>query len=461
MVTLKTTVPESASGKAFNFLAICFLLSGATGLIYEVVWARMLGLVFGATTIAISAVLAAFMGGLALGSALAAKLAARIRRPLRTYALIEMFIGLYALIVSALFRAADSAYAAIWQSFHPGFYGFAFLRFVLATIVLIVPTALMGATLPAIVLAVRQLGDSKASAVARLYSFNLTGAIAGTIAAGFLLLPYLGVRVTTQVAALANLSIGIAVLIFDSRRTRPPTRVEPENTRESFEAAAIVNQAGPSRFWFACAFASGFVSTLAQLFWSRVLAMIIGSSTYAFTIVLALFLIGLSLGSWIVSAKAGSNLIRLRRSIMFVQLATALSILVSLRITNSVPSWLIQIAFRFGVNSWTGLLAIQIVAAATLILLPAILMGMTMPIVLVCPDRCFHFDFRGGHAFDGVLDGLNLYCNCRGRIRAGSGRTRSSAGAQPLDWNHDVAHYSGLCRVAAFECQCAFDWRLR
>src|SRR5205807_6914092 len=119
----------------------------------------------------------------------------------------------------------------------------------------------------------------------------------------------------------------------------------------------------------------------------RVLAMIIGSSTYAFTIVLALFLIGLSLGSWIVSAKAGSNLIKLRRSIMFVQLTTALSILVSLRITNSVPSWLIQIAFRFGVNSWTGLLAIQIVAAATLILLPAILMGMTMPMVLVWAGR--------------------------------------------------------------------------
>ena len=83
MATLKTTVAESAPGKAFNFLAICFLFSGATGLIYEVVWARMLGLVFGATTIAISAVLAAFMGGLALGSALAAKRISRITKPLR------------------------------------------------------------------------------------------------------------------------------------------------------------------------------------------------------------------------------------------------------------------------------------------------------------------------------------------------------------------------------------------
>src|SRR2546421_7448084 len=96
--TLKTTVAESGPGKGFNFLAICFLFSGATGLIYEVVWARMLGLVFGATTIAISAVLTAFMGGLALGSALAARLSARICRPLRAYALIEICIGLYPLV---------------------------------------------------------------------------------------------------------------------------------------------------------------------------------------------------------------------------------------------------------------------------------------------------------------------------------------------------------------------------
>ena len=380
--TLKTTAAESASGKGFNFLAICFLFSGATGLIYEVVWARMLGLVFGATTMAISAVLTAFMGGLALGSAVAAKRIARITKPLRAYALIEIGIGLYALIVPTLFGAADHAYGIIWQSFHPGFYGFAFLRFVLATIVLIVPTALMGATLPVIVLAVRQLGNLKSSAVTRLYSLNLTGAIGGTIAAGFLLLPYLGVRATTRVAALANLLIGISVLVFDSRRTRQVIQAEQEDAPELFEGA-LGDQVGASRFWLACAFASGLVTIAMQLFWSRVLSMIIGSSTYAFTVVLALFLIGLSLGSWIVSARAGSNFIKLRRSIMFVQLATALSILVSLRITNSVPSWLIQVAFRFGINSWPGLLALQIVAAATLILLPAILMGITMPIVLV------------------------------------------------------------------------------
>src|SRR5437773_3523092 len=136
-------------------IAICFVLSGATGLVYEVLWARMLGLVFGATTIAISAVLAAFMGGLAAGSAIGGSLAKRIKDPLRAYALIEIGIGLYALIVPWLFRAIDWVYAGIWERFHPGFYGFALSRFALAAIVLFAPTALMGATLPVLVAAVQ------------------------------------------------------------------------------------------------------------------------------------------------------------------------------------------------------------------------------------------------------------------------------------------------------------------
>src|SRR5919202_6421110 len=98
----------------------CFVLSGATGLIYEVLWARMLGLVFGATTFAVSAVLAAFMGGLALGSAWAGRLAERIERPLRAYGLIEIGVAVYALAVPLLFRSVDYLYAFIWEQTHPG-----------------------------------------------------------------------------------------------------------------------------------------------------------------------------------------------------------------------------------------------------------------------------------------------------------------------------------------------------
>src|SRR5712691_8923612 len=95
------------SKQALSLVAVCFLLSGATGLIYEVLWARMLGLVFGVTTLAIGAVLAAFMGGLALGSAVAARLAGKIVRAVRVYASIEIAIGIYALAVPLLFGLID------------------------------------------------------------------------------------------------------------------------------------------------------------------------------------------------------------------------------------------------------------------------------------------------------------------------------------------------------------------
>ncbi len=363
------------------------MLSGATALIYEVLWARMLGLVFGATTLAISAVLAAFMGGLALGSALAARFAPRITRPVRAYALIEIAVGLYALAVPLLFRGIDRVYAEAWQHFHPGFYGAAFSRFALATTVLVVPTALMGATLPVLVAALQRSvghGASAAmSAIARLYMWNLCGAIGGAIAAGFFLLPFFGVRATIWIAAATNLVIGLAAFLIDSQaaesREDVPRLVKSDEGRE----AEVSLNFGSAKFWLFCAFTSGFMTISMQLVWSRVLAMIIGSSTYAFSIVLALFLVGLALGAYIVSAQKKPDARSLRRAVLVIEIFTAFTLLLSLRITSATPTLLISTGFRLGVNSWMGLLALQIAAAALLILLPAILMGMVMPLVLM------------------------------------------------------------------------------
>jgi spermidine synthase len=124
-----------------------------------------------------------------------------------------------------------------------------------------------------------------------------------------------------------------------------------------------------------------------QVVWSRMLAMIIGSSTYAFSIVLALFLTGLALGSYLVSAQKNVNAWWLRRAVLIVEILTALTLFLSLRITSATPNILIATAFRLGINSWTGLLALQIGAAALLILLPSILMGMVMPLVLMWGGR--------------------------------------------------------------------------
>src|SRR5215510_14786720 len=149
-------------------IGLCFIVSGATGLIYEVLWARMLGLVFGATTLAVSTVLAAFMGGLALGSALAGRLAARIQKPLSTYGWMEIGIAIYALLVPFLFRLVDHVYALVWLKLHPGYFAFSVWRFVLSGLVLLVPTTLMGATLTVLAVAIVSSSARDANSVTRL-----------------------------------------------------------------------------------------------------------------------------------------------------------------------------------------------------------------------------------------------------------------------------------------------------
>src|SRR5215213_6231895 len=280
------------SSTTILLIGICFVLSGATGLIYEVLWARMLGLVFGATTLAVSTVLAAFMGGLALGSALAGKLAQRLRKPLSTYGVMEIGIAVYALLVPFLFRWIDHVYALIWQQLQPGHFSFSLWRFLLSGLVLLVPTTLMGATLPVLAAALMRSSGRDSNSVTRLYACNLAGAILGTLAAGFVLLPALGVRTTIAFAAFLNVVVGVVAIVLQRRTTSSaapaPHHVHLENPDNPV----------PVSFWFFAAITSGFVTISTQVSWTRILTMIIGSSTYAFSIVVALFLIGLAIGAW-------------------------------------------------------------------------------------------------------------------------------------------------------------------
>lgn len=384
---------------SLRLIAACFILSGATGLIYEVLWARMLGLVFGATTFAISTVLAAFMGGLALGSAWAGRLGARIKRPLRAYALIEAGIALYALAVPWLFDLVNYFYALVWAELHPGFYAFSLWRFVLSCAVLLVPTTLMGATLPVLSAALLRSPVHTGAAVARLYTCNLVGAIFGTIAAGFLLLPALGVARTIYTAAAVNIIVAFGAFLIDKRYGQALTARGAEasgaqmsddvgqgETPRGSEGDAMSGTgrgeaSRATKFWLLCAGLSGFVTISAQVAWTRVLTMVIGSSTYAFSIVVALFLLGLSAGAYLVGRRRIRE--ELRRAVLKVELATAAGLFLSLVIINHMPAMLIRLGLSLKLGSWGGLLMLQIFVAGLLILLPALLMGMVMPSVLV------------------------------------------------------------------------------
>ncbi len=382
----KSAVTNSYPTKILRIVAACFFLSGATGLIYEVLWARMLGLVFGATMLAVSTVLAAFMGGLALGSALAGRSGASVRRPVRAYGLLEIGIALYALAVPFLFSLVDNLYALIWQHFHPGFFVFSLWRFLLSCLMLLIPTTLMGATLPLLSAALIRSAGQTSTSVTRLYTRNLAGAICGSIVAGFLLLPIFGVRATIYIAAFINILIGIITILADRQTETLSTEMDARFATTIDESLTGIGSLptthlSNTRFWLFCAFISGFVTISTQVAWTRILAMIIGSSTYAFSIVVALFLLGLSGGAFVIARKNISA--RLQETVLKVELATVVSLCLSLFMVNRIPAFLITNGLRLHVSSWGGLLALQIISVALLILLPAFLMGTVMPLVLV------------------------------------------------------------------------------
>jgi spermidine synthase len=381
---------SSYSQRNLWLIGVCFIFSGATGLIYEVLWARMLGLVFGATTLAVSTVLAAFMAGLALGSALAGRFGARIKRPILAYGLIEIGIALYAVAVPLLFSSVDNLYALVWRQLHPGFFVFSLWRFVLSCLMLLLPTTLMGATLPVLSAALMRSSGFKSTSVTRLYTCNLAGAIVGTVAAGFFLLPTFGVRSTIYTAAAINVLIGVTAILADraSARTESETSSQQsigQSQQESVRNSQANSKQNGARFWLFCALVSGFVTISAQVAWTRVLTMVIGSSSYAFTIVVALFLVGLSAGAYLIGRTSYSD--RLRPAIVKVELVTALSLYISLLIVNATPALLLNAGLRMNVSSWSGLLLLQIVSAGMLILGPAFLMGTVMPLVLIWASK--------------------------------------------------------------------------
>jgi spermidine synthase len=216
------------------------------------------------------------------------------------------------------------------------------------------------------------------------------------------LLPAFGVRTTIFVAAGVNVLVGVIALLIQGKHFADLQRQIDTDAR----ANAGVNAVGPTgveavgeraRFWLVAAFVSGFVTISTQVSWTRILTMIIGSSTYAFSIVVALFLIGLAGGAWFIGRKDRTS--KLRTTIMIVEAITAISLLVSLFVLNKIPGLLIELGLRLQVSSWAGLIALQILSATLLIFVPALLMGMVMPLVLVWASNQIQGASRVGRTY--------------------------------------------------------------
>ncbi len=285
-------------------ILILFLLSGGTALVYQVVWLRQLILIFGSTLFATSSILATFMGGLALGAFLAGRSMDRSgRSPLQVYGLLELIIGAYALAVPFLFNALTPIYQMVWDAGGSDSQLLLSLaKFAGIALVLLPPTTLMGASLPVLARAVAHDPDRIGGNVGTLYAINTFGAVAGTFIAGFVAIPNIGVQNTLWITAAVNLLLGTIALIAGKtgagRESGPGPASEP--------AARLTR---PVKIALIAFGVSGFGAMVLEVAWTRALSMILGSSVYAFSLMLLAFLIGLAGGgaffSWLLKRRPG------------------------------------------------------------------------------------------------------------------------------------------------------------
>src|SRR5687768_924801 len=297
--TVETT-DASPTEQWLPVLLLLFVGSGCAALIYEIVWFQMLELFVGSSSVSIGVLLGTFMGGMCLGSFLLPRYISRTHHPLKVYAFLEIAIGVIGLLLLLVLPLVGHVYTA-WGGY--GISGY-LLRGLVASICLLPPTLAMGATLPAVARWV-QTTPSGVSWLGFFYAGNIAGAVMGTLLAGFYLLRVFDMNTATYVAAAINFAVGGLGLLVAAKT--PVTLGQDESL--AFNQGSLIPAPRPSSdalLVYVAIALSGFCALAAQVIWTRLLSLLFGASTYTFSLILAVFLIGLGIGSSIGSILARS-----------------------------------------------------------------------------------------------------------------------------------------------------------
>ena len=405
--------------------ALFFLLffSGATGLVYQVVWFRVMHYSFGTTQLAITAVLAAYMVGMGLGSALAGKLVHRVRRPALVYALLEAVIGFYALAVTPLLYQVDFIFGLLGANPSPA--GATFFRLITAFLMFLVPTAAMGATLP--VLSRALVTKKKAGGGAgRLYAINTLGAVVGCLLAGFITIRWLGLDGSLYLAAAGSLAVAAlsAALHFaaygkrlapkralgaveeefqktspkddDLASLSPSTSPSPSAQRSETEPLRLSDQdtapieatdpiptQAPGTFSLSvfaamlAALLGGAAALSNEVIWNRVLGMVLDGTVYGFSALLAAFLTGIALGSALLSPMVDKKPKRIWDLLIAIHLLAGVGAVITMVTIPLIPG-LAGRFFKGGISPYKGFLLKAVFVFFT-ILLPTLFYGAAFP----------------------------------------------------------------------------------
>ncbi len=354
-------------------VVMLLFVSGACALAYQQLWLRLLSLVFGVSVYAAATTLATFFAGLALGSFFGGRLADRTARPLGWYGIAELLIGFMALATPLGFDLIEWVYTGVHEPLPDSVAALTVVRFLLAFAILIGPATLMGATLPLIVRAVLRRAGDLGPRLSLLYAVNTAGAVAGTIVVGSWLIGSIGIRLSFQLGAAANIAVGVVALVASRHweRAAAPAAAVPDVTVEHAPAPVLVAVSDATRRKVLWVFAvSGFATIALEIVWFRVLVLYFDATNYAFAAILATVLAGIAGGSLVLTPL-------MRRRWPWPAILAALEL--ALAASALLSFWLLSRSFDLYTgdsNSW-----VYTVVACVVGLLPAtLLMGAAFPI---------------------------------------------------------------------------------
>lgn len=361
---MKPTVPRH-----FALLLILFLGSGCAALIYEIVWFQLLQLVIGSSAVSLAVLLGTFMGGMCLGSLAFPRVISARHHPLRVYAVLELGIGIAGLLVLAAMPAVGRLYTALVGHGMPGI----LLRAVVSSLCLLPPTVLMGATLPAVARWVESTHRG-VSSLGFFYGGNTVGAVIGCLIAGFYLLRVHDNATATYWAVGLNAGIAVIAFAIAGRRTADLPAERQTATGKTRAVPTVF-----SRQVLVTIALSGFCALAAEVVWARMLSLLLGGTVYTFSIILAVFLAGLGIGSSM-GAAAGRRIRWPRHALAGAQLMQVVAIAwAAYAITVALPYWTVDSSLA---TAPLAKFRFDLVRCTWAILPSAILWGASFPLAL-------------------------------------------------------------------------------
>ncbi len=396
---------------------LLYFLSGATALVYEVVWSRMLIHVFGSTALALGTVLAAFMAGMAMGSWLIGKAADKSSNCLRLYAFLEIGLALAALVSHFLLSRIGPVHLALHDVFGFSDFVFGVIRFILAFSLIMAPTLLMGATFPVLARFLVNRRSKVGINLSTLYATNTLGAVSGVLLTGFYLVGTFGVHIPVYMAVAANILIGciawlVSLRIGASPLADPAPVSEPETNQAGQEASVSPLT---YRIILVGLGISGFTSFAYEIYWTRSLVFILGNSTYALTTMLSAFLSGIAIGGYLVRfvlRYMSDRVITFGFIQVFIGIFSALALPLLFYISD--PQSLNQYLLATSGQVFT-LVFTSFGVSFLVMLVPAILIGATFPLAGQIVVKDLHR--TGSHV--GRIYAINTFGNVLGALLPG------------------------------------------